>query len=85
MHNHCLLYIVYDYYLLKVDYTTSEFQTSVHLKHAVKYSDICCPLPRIPNQNTHLDLRDGESYSGDESRLSLLLSLLQSQVGRPTA
>lgn len=92
MHNHCLFYIVYDYYRLNVDYATSEFQSSVHLKHAVKYSDICggvqvpnCPLPRIPNQNTHLDLRDGESYSGDESRLSLLLSLLQSQAGRPTA
>jgi len=41
MHNHCLLYIVYDYYLLNVDYTTSEFQSSMHLNHAVKYSDIC--------------------------------------------
>jgi hypothetical protein len=44
-----------------------------------------CPLLKIPNQNTHLDLRDGESYSGDESRLSLLLSLLQPQAGSPTA
>jgi len=41
MHNHCLLYIVYDYYLLNVDYTTSEFQSSMHLKHAAKYSNIC--------------------------------------------
>ena len=41
MHNHCLLYMVYDYYLLNVDYTTSEFQNSMHLEHAVKYSDIC--------------------------------------------
>lgn len=43
------------------------------------------PLHPKPLPHTHLDLRDGESYSGDDSRLSLLFSLLQPQADRPTA
>jgi hypothetical protein len=95
---YCIQFLIINIWLLQIILLLN-CNTSTFLEHTAKYFNSITGGVQIPKMisssdpkpspqmhtNTHLDLRDGESYSGDDSRFSLLFSLLQPQAGRPTA